>query len=99
MAAPVITTHPADATIAPGDTATFNVVATGDSLTYQWFRASPVTQLSDGGDVFGSDADTLLILDVMEANEGDMYYVVVTNGAGNSTSNMASLSICTLFIL
>ena len=96
MTAPVITTHPSDASVTTGDTATFTVVATGDSLTYQWFRANPVTQLTDGGDLFGSNSETLLILNVMEASEGDMYYIEVTNGAGTVPSNMATLSICKL---
>ena len=95
--APSITTQPANALVALEGIATFTVVATGDSLTYQWFR-SPNTQLMDGGDVFGSDSENLLILNVMEANEGEMYYVEITNGAGTATSNMATLSICTLFI-
>ena len=94
MSAPVINIHPTNAVVAPGGTATFTVVATGDSLSYQWFHANPVMPLMDGGDVYFTDSKTLLILDVMEADEGEVYYVEVTNGAGTVQSNMASLSIC-----
>ena len=99
MSAPVINVHPANATVAPGGTATFTVVATGDSLSYQWFHANPVMLLMDGGDVFFTDTDTLLILNLIEADEGEMYYVEVTNAAGTVQSNMATLSICKYFLV
>ena len=72
---------------------TFTVNATtGDTnpLTYLWQRDD--TNLVSSSEVSGIATDTLTIANVQESNEG-MYGCVVTNAAGNTTSNPAQLTV------
>jgi lysophospholipase L1-like esterase len=82
---PVITVHPDSLSLAAGDAATFNVVASGASaLSYQW--------RFNGIDIPGEDSSELAIADVQQANVGN-YDVVVSSAGGSVTSNPASLTI------
>ncbi len=54
---------------------------------------APDIALTNGGNMFGATTNSLAIIEVMEANEGDMYYVVVTNDAGFVQSNTVSISV------
>ncbi|BDS08325.1 hypothetical protein NT6N_33650 [Oceaniferula spumae] len=75
----------------PGTTATFTCVALGSSaITYQWYKNG--TPLSDAGDISGSSADTLVISNIVEANEGD-YTCVIINNSGTETSDVAALNV------
>jgi hypothetical protein len=81
---PVITTHPQDATVMEGGTATFTIVAQGDSLQYQWLRNdSAVTgeNASEYSFVAGSEDD------------GAAFRCVVSNGGGSDTSTRAMLTV------
>ena len=72
---------------------TFTVNATtGDAepLTYQWQLDD--SNLVSSSEVSGITTDTLTIANVQESNEG-MYGCVVTNAAGNTTSNPAQLTV------
>ena len=76
---------------------TFNVTATSgaEPLTYQWQLNDTNIDPSTPG-VSGTTNATLTIDDVRESNEG-MYQCVVTNDAGNTTSNAAQLTVCEWF--
>ena len=72
----------------------FTVTATTDagSLTYQWQLNGAELDPPPAG-VSGATSDTLSIANVQERNEG-LYRCVVTNDAGNTTSNPAQLTVC-----
>ena len=74
-----ITTQPATSltTVCQGSTTSFSVVATGPSLTYQWFQdATPV----------GTNAATLTLTGVTPANNG-VYTVTVTPICGGTVTS------------
>lgn len=69
--------------VEPGQTATFEVTATGTSvLSYQWMK--------DGSDLPGATGATLEISNVTAANIGS-YSVVVSNSSGEESSTPADL--------
>ena len=83
--APTITTQPAAALdVAPGNTATFTVTATGTTLSYQWKKG--------GTDIPGATSSSYAISNTTSANDG-VYSVVVTNSAGSVTSSNATLTV------
>ncbi|HZM03149.1 MAG TPA: immunoglobulin-like domain-containing protein, partial [Candidatus Saccharimonadales bacterium] len=88
--APTITTQPASLTTNAGTTAVFTVVATGDSLTYQWLKNG--VSLTDGGAATGSTSAALTLSGLLATNAGS-YVVIVTNSAGSVTSSVAVLTI------
>jgi beta-galactosidase len=80
---PVITSQPADATVASGSTATFTVVASGSgTLTYQWKK--------NGNDIPGATSATL-VYDVGQGDDGAAFTCKVTDSDGSTTSNAAHL--------
>ncbi len=81
---PGITSQPQSQTVAAGDSATFSVTASGDALTYQWYF--------NGSAFSGGTTSSLKITNVRTSDAGD-YTVVVTNAAGNITSNKATLTV------
>ncbi|MGI9242491.1 MAG: immunoglobulin domain-containing protein [Verrucomicrobiales bacterium] len=82
---PEILTQPADQFAAPGETATFSVVADGTMpIQYQWRMG--------GVDMPGEQAAALVISPVGEADAG-VYDVVLTNVDGELTSEPASLTV------
>ncbi len=82
---PFIVTQPADQTVFAGDTATFNVTASGaGTLGYQWFFGSTA--------ISGATSATLSIPNAQPANAGS-YSVTVTNSLGSVTSNTATLTV------
>jgi len=84
--APTITTQPANQTAASGQTATFTVVASGTSpLTYQWQKNT--------ASITGATAATYVTPAATTADNGSQFRVVVTNSAGNATSNSATLTV------
>src|SRR6266568_3052059 len=87
-----ITGQPTNQTVAAGGTAMFTVSATGTApLTYRWQKNG--TNLTDGGNLFGSATSILTISNVSAANVGT-YDVIVTNAAGSTlTSSNATLSL------
>ena len=87
---PRITTHPVDVKDAvPGNQVEFTIQATGTQpLNYQW-------ECKKGSDVErfpGAKSSTLVISSVRKSNEGS-YHCVVSNCAGNQTSEPAKLNI------
>lgn len=80
---PMINTQPASDAVCDGGSATFSVGVAG-SATYQWRK--------NGIDVGGATNDSLTINPVTTGDAGN-YDVVVTNGCGQTTSAVATLSI------
>ena len=82
--APSITTQPASVSVSSGSSASFSVVASGSSLTYQWYFA--------GAAVSGATSASYSIASVTSSNAGS-YYVIVSNSAGSVTSSSATLTV------
>jgi alpha-tubulin suppressor-like RCC1 family protein len=84
--APAITTQPANQTALNGAAASFSVVATGSAtLSYQWRK--------DGTAITGATSSTYTIPAVTFHEDGALYTVVVTNGAGSVTSSAGRLTV------
>lgn len=84
--APAIGTAPAALAVTAGQTASFNVVATGTApLTYQWQR--------DGVAISGATSATYAVASTTVADTGAQFRVVVSNAAGNATSAAAGLTV------
>ena len=82
---PSITTQPASATVTPGTSVTFTVVASGTAtLTYQWNKA--------GAAISGATNASYTIASPQAADAGS-YTVTVTNSAGSTTSSAATLTV------
>ncbi|MGP0019252.1 MAG: hypothetical protein ACLPHP_11830 [Candidatus Sulfotelmatobacter sp.] len=82
---PVITTQPSNQTVNSGQTATFTVVATGTSLTYQWKQGT--TGIS------GATAASYTTPATSATDNGSQFEVTVSNPGGSVTSNAATLSV------
>src|SRR5580698_5039356 len=92
-ASPTIITQPVGASVAPGGTTTFNVVASGTpALTYQWY-VIPVGQTT-GVAVAGATSDSYTVPSSATAISDDQnQYVVVTNAYGQAVSQPATLAV------
>ncbi len=86
--APTITTQPASQTVTLGQTATFNVTATGTNpLSYQWQKNSTnIDQATSSS--YTTPATT-------SADNGSRFTVLVSNSVGSVTSNAATLTVST----
>jgi glucose/arabinose dehydrogenase len=82
---PAVTGQPADQTVPEGEAAEFFVVATGGGLRYQWQR--------NGVDIEGATDATFSLDDVEPSDGGATFRVVVTNDAGEVTSQSAALTV------
>ncbi len=90
--APAITTQPADISVAVGQTAGFNVVASGSpSPTFLWQRST------DAGATFqtigGANAASYTTAATTAGDNGTRFRVIVSNGAGSVTSGVANLAV------
>jgi hypothetical protein len=84
--APSITTEPANQTVTAGQTAAFNVTATGTApLNYQWQK--------NGAVLSGATAASYTTPVTTTADSGALFRVVVSNTAGTVTSNSAMLTV------
>lgn len=84
--APVITTQPADVSVAAGNTATFSVFVSGTTpINYQWSR--------NGVAIAGATAANFSTAVTTSADTGSQYSVVVSNSAGSITSRTATLTV------
>ncbi len=84
--APQIVTQPSDQTITSGQSATFNVAASGtDPLAYQWQR--------NGVPISGATAPSYTTAVAAAADNGASFAVVVTNSVGSITSSSAKLTV------
>ena len=83
---PTITTQPANKTVTVGQTAKFNVAATGTApLTYQWMK--------NGVNISGATNASYTTPPTTAADSGSLFAVVVSNVAGSVTSNNAVLTV------
>jgi hypothetical protein len=90
---PDIALQPTNLALTPGQTAQFQVEATGSAtLTYQWQYNG--ANLSDSSGITGVTTPTLTITDVGTGNDG-YYRCVVTNLYASVTSTAAVLSVIT----
>jgi hypothetical protein len=93
-ASPTIITQPVGQTVATGGTTSFTVVAAGTgTLTYQWYRipAGSTTPTA----VSGATSATYNVpaTATTNANNGDQYYVVVSNAYGQVLSQQVTLAV------
>jgi hypothetical protein len=80
-----ITTQPADQTVVVGQAATFSVTATGTALKYQWQDgATPIA---------GATAASYTTPVTTASDNGSQFSVVVSNSAGDTASNSATLTV------
>ena len=91
VAAPTITTPPANVAIVAGAAASFTVTAAGSTpLTYQWLKNS--SPLANGGNISGATTATLTISAATTADAAN-YSVIVSNALGTATSASAALTV------
>jgi hypothetical protein len=84
-AAPAILAQPQSALVYEGETVIFSVEAGGYPLYYQWVR--------DGEPIQGAATRTYTLTNVLEADSGSRFSVVVTNEFGVVTSQDALLTV------
>lgn len=90
--APEITGQPQDAIIEEGADATFSVTASGDpALNYQWQRAAASSD--EFADIDGATDASYTLTGAQAADDGAKFRAVVSNEAGEATSNAASLTV------
>jgi O-glycosyl hydrolase len=83
--APVIVIQPADTGVVTGTTATFTVVASGSSLSYQWRR--------DGTPISGATGTSYALSDAQLADSGATFSVTITRHGMTTTSRAAALTV------
>ena len=82
---PFITNHPASLTVAEGGSAVFTVSSLGTTpFTYQW---------QENGVNISGETNPVLTLNNVAPEDGADYTVIVSNSAGNTTSNVATLTV------
>ena len=87
----VITTQPVNVTDCEGETAIFSVTVTGTGpITYQWRKGG--VNLTDGGDISGSQTSTLSIANIEAADMGS-FDVIITGLCSNVTSSAVTLTV------
>jgi len=85
VVAPTITTQPASKSVTAGATATFSVVASGTTPSYQWRK--------NGTAISGATSASYTTPAVTSADNGATFSVVVSNSAGTVTSSNATLTV------
>ena len=92
LVAPTITTQPASQSVAVGGTVTFSVVATGTGpLLYQWKKVNTL--------IPGATSSSYTTAAITSADHGAQFAVVVSNSAGTTTSNYATLTVASNYSL
>ena len=87
-----LTSQPTDAVVADGQTVSFDVAATGQGLTYQWYFKRPNASWRKVT-AAGYNKSSLPITGG-EKNNGTSYRCVITDSAGNSfTSSSAKITV------
>jgi len=94
---PSVVAHPANRTVAPGQTAAFNVSASGaQPLTYRWERSNNPTCGASPGPfqpVANATTPSLTVGPAAASDNCARFRVVVSNPFGSVTSNAATLSV------
>ncbi len=84
-APPTIDAQPGDVAVTAPAAATFFVVASGDSLAYQWRR--------DGAAIPGATGSSYTLDPTAVSDSGALFDVVVSNAGGTATSTLAGLTV------
>ena len=83
---PTITAQPANQSVSVGQTATFNITASGGApLSYQWQR--------NGATIAGAISTSYTTPAATMADNGSVFQCVVSNTAGSASSNAATLRV------
>ena len=97
---PTIVIQPAGQTTTVGGTATFSVTASGSgTLTYQWyqvpFTSTQFTTPTAGVAISGAtnSSYTVPTTATAQSNDGDSYFVIVSNSYGSAVSVRAGLAV------
>ena len=99
---PTIIIQPTAQTTTVDGTATFSVTATGGGpspheLTYQWYWVPYSSSMAStaGTAISGATSSTYTVpsSDTAQSNDGDNYYVIVSNGYGTALSVRAMLTV------
>ena len=85
-----INTQPSDKMVCGGENSFFEVIATGENLSYQWQKDG--VNLSDAGNIFGSATSVLIIQNATIANQG-VYRCNVTGDCNAVLTNPSSLTV------
>lgn len=94
----LITTEPISKTICAGASVNFSVVATGNTLTYQWRKGN--VSIANGGNISGAQSATLLLNSATLADQAANYNVIVTGSCGApDTSVLVSLVVNSLPVI
>jgi gliding motility-associated-like protein len=88
-APPVITTQPMNQTACPGDSVSFQVMATGANLTYQWRKG--LINMVNSGNISGVTTATLTIDPVTALDYAINYNVLITGTCAADSSINISL--------
>lgn len=89
---PVITSQPSSTEVGEGAAATFSVTATGGTLSYQWQKSDNAGV--DWANISGATASSYTTAATVRATDNsDQYRCVVSNTAGSTTSNAATLTV------
>lgn len=87
---PVITSQPvATQTVCNGDPVSLSISANGGSLSFQWYKGA--TPLSNGGNISGTNTDTLNFVPIGTADAAPNYHCVVTNACTSLDSSLAEV--------
>jgi DNA-binding beta-propeller fold protein YncE len=81
---PKILLEPSDRAVAPGAPLTLEVTASGEGLSYQWYR---------NNQVLSGEETSVFSRAVVSADDAGDYKVVVTNGNGTATSRTAKVEV------
>jgi len=94
VSAPVITAQPVNISVVTNAPAAFNVVATGFTLSYQWYRNG--VALTNGGHYSGVTTSNLLVSPAQPADAATTangYSVVVMDPCGDSVTSSPKASL------
>lgn len=91
LVAPTLSREPVDQSVVEGSSASFDVVASGANLAYQWQRSD------DGGSSYATLAAPSVpsygLAAARAVDHGALFRVVVSNAAGSITSRAATLTV------
>ncbi|MBV9743319.1 MAG: immunoglobulin domain-containing protein, partial [Acidobacteriia bacterium] len=91
VSGPTILQQAQSLTVVSGQSATFSIVASGSGLVYQW-QTAPAGS-STFSNISGATASTYTIPVTSLSQTGSQFLCMVSNGAGTSTSQTATLTV------
>lgn len=89
---PAISEHPSSPRVCVGSSISLRSTATGDgALSYRWRKSG--VELVDGGEMMGTNTDTLVFVHAGVGDAGEYDCVVKLNDCTQATSNSATLTV------